>query len=128
MAKRIREGKPLIVTVTYADSGRHAQTLRVSGSAAPQFWHQMEELHSQGGNDWQMEMGQNSKVLRTTGQLLRSERIARRLSQKELGKAVGMAASNISELERGKRSVSKKVARRLADVFDADYRMFLLLL
>ena len=47
------------------------------------------------------------------------------LSQQELADAIGVAKSNISEMERGKRGIGKEMAKRLARVLDTDYRVFL---
>ena len=46
-------------------------------------------------------------------------------TQQELGDKIGVAKSNISEMERGKRGIGKDVAKRLARVLDTDYRVFL---
>lgn len=47
------------------------------------------------------------------------------LSQKELGDMIGVKQSNISLMERGKRPIGKEIAKRLAKVFNEDYRIFL---
>lgn len=47
------------------------------------------------------------------------------LTQKELGDKIGVAQYHISRMEHGMRSIGKNIAKRLADVFKIDYRLFL---
>jgi len=47
------------------------------------------------------------------------------LTQKELGELIGVAQSNISLMEKGLRPIGKNIAKRLAEVFKTDYRLFL---
>jgi len=47
------------------------------------------------------------------------------LTQTELGEQIGIAQYHISRMENGKRPIGKKTAKKLADFFDTDYRMFL---
>lgn len=47
------------------------------------------------------------------------------LTQAELGKKMDIRQSNISLMERGKRPICKQIAKRLADFFHTDYRLFL---
>lgn len=47
------------------------------------------------------------------------------LTQKELGDIIGIAQSNISEMENGIRPIGKNIAKRLAKFFKTDYRYFL---
>jgi len=47
------------------------------------------------------------------------------LTQKELGERLGIHQSVISAMETGRRPIGKKTAKKLADFFDTDYRMFL---
>lgn len=46
-------------------------------------------------------------------------------TQAELGALIGVLASNISAMERGRRSIGRKTAQRLAGVFKVSYRNFL---
>jgi len=52
-------------------------------------------------------------------------RYREKLTQKELGDLIGIKQSNISLMEKGKRRIGKDVAKRLANVFNTDYRKFL---
>lgn len=47
------------------------------------------------------------------------------LTQKELGEMIGVSQYNISKMERGHRPIGKTIAKRLAEVFKTDYRLFL---
>lgn len=47
------------------------------------------------------------------------------LTQKALGEILGLKQTNISKMENGKRPIGKNVAKRLADLFHTDYRLFL---
>lgn len=47
------------------------------------------------------------------------------LTQQQLGEMVGIAQTNISQMERGIRSIGKQLAKRFAKFFHTDYRIFL---
>ncbi len=47
------------------------------------------------------------------------------LTQKQLGELISVSQYNISKMERGHRPIGKNIAKRLAKVFKADYRLFL---
>lgn len=59
------------------------------------------------------------------GRLVRGARVRENLSQKELAKRLGIGASNLSEIEHGKRPIGKEMARRLGEALNVDYRVFL---
>ncbi len=56
---------------------------------------------------------------------LRGARKREGLTQKELAHLVSVSQTHISEMEHGKRPIGKDMARRLAKVLKADYRVFL---
>ena len=56
---------------------------------------------------------------------LRGLRNREGLTQSQLGKAIGIEQSNISKMERGKRQIGTKIAKKLEKLFDIDYRLFL---
>lgn len=56
---------------------------------------------------------------------LRGLRNREGLTQEQLGQAIGVEQSNISKMERGKRMVGIKIAKRIEDVFNIDYHLFL---
>ncbi|OFZ78905.1 MAG: hypothetical protein A2583_11920 [Bdellovibrionales bacterium RIFOXYD1_FULL_53_11] len=56
---------------------------------------------------------------------LRGARQKERLSQVELAKKLHINQSDLSKMESGKRTIGKKMAKRLADTLKIDYRVFL---
>lgn len=59
------------------------------------------------------------------GIMLRGNRYKNNLTQKQLAAAIGISQHHISEMENGKRPIGKEMARRLAEFFKTDYRIFL---
>jgi DNA-binding XRE family transcriptional regulator len=57
--------------------------------------------------------------------ILRGSRHKEDLTQKELAERLGIRQSHLSEMENGKRSIGKNMAKKLADVFKCDFRVFL---
>jgi DNA-binding XRE family transcriptional regulator len=57
--------------------------------------------------------------------VLRGLRIRDELTQAELAKMLGTEQSNIAKMETGTRSIGKAMAKRLAEIFKTDYRVFL---
>lgn len=47
------------------------------------------------------------------------------LSQTALGDILGIAQTNISQMELGKRSIGKTLAKKFAEFFKTDYHLFL---
>ena len=47
------------------------------------------------------------------------------MTQTELSKKLGVPQSHISAMENGRRAIGKKIAKKLADLFELDYRTFL---
>lgn len=58
------------------------------------------------------------------GQMLRVS-CFKDISQKALAEAIGVGLHHISEMENGKRPIGKEMAKRFADFFKMDYRLFL---
>jgi len=56
---------------------------------------------------------------------LRGSRYKENMTQKELAKRLGISQHHLSEMEHAKRGIGKAMAKRLAEVFDCDYRVFL---
>ena len=59
------------------------------------------------------------------GLSLRGSRLKEGLTQKNLGEALGISQNHISEMENGKRTIGKDMAKRFAAFFKTDYRIFL---
>jgi ribosome-binding protein aMBF1 (putative translation factor) len=57
--------------------------------------------------------------------VLKGARYREGLTQVQLAARVGVRASNISEMERGKRPIGKEMAKRLARVLNTQYQVFL---
>lgn len=60
-----------------------------------------------------------------SGCTLRGARYKKDITQLELAKALGISQHHISEMENGKRPIGKDMAKRLAEFFETDYRVFL---
>jgi len=58
-------------------------------------------------------------------QMLKDSRSKSKTSQRALAKAIGVCQHHISEMENGKRPIGKQMARRFAEFFNTDYRLFL---
>jgi DNA-binding XRE family transcriptional regulator len=59
------------------------------------------------------------------GVLLKGLRYREGLSQIELAKQLSMSQTNLSAMENGRRAIGKELAKRIADIFELDYRIFL---
>ena len=59
------------------------------------------------------------------GSVVRGMRAREGLTQVELAEKIGVPQTDISQIENGKRPIGKKMAERLAKVFNSDYRVFL---
>ena len=57
--------------------------------------------------------------------ILRGYRNRDEFSQIDLAKRLGITQADISNMERGRRSISKKMAEKLAKIFKTSYRVFL---
>jgi transcriptional regulator with XRE-family HTH domain len=56
---------------------------------------------------------------------LRGLRRREGLTQLEMGKILRIHQSNLSQMEHGKRPIAKVLAKKLANFFKTDYRLFL---
>jgi DNA-binding XRE family transcriptional regulator len=59
------------------------------------------------------------------GVLLKGLRYREGLSQIEFAKKISISQTNLSAMENGKRTIGKEFAKRIADLFGLDYRIFL---
>lgn len=59
------------------------------------------------------------------GLMVRGGRVKEGLTQADLAERLGVHPSNVSEMESGKRPIGKAMAKRLAKVFKANYKVFL---
>lgn len=59
------------------------------------------------------------------GEALKGFRLHNGWTQMQLAEKAGMSQRHISQMENGKLAIGKTRAKRLAEVFSADYRVFL---
>jgi plasmid maintenance system antidote protein VapI len=59
------------------------------------------------------------------GVLLKGLRYREGLSQIEFAKKLHISQTNLSAMENGRRVIGKELAKRIADIFGLDYRVFL---
>ncbi|MCC2667420.1 MAG: transcriptional regulator helix turn helix [Gammaproteobacteria bacterium] len=59
------------------------------------------------------------------GVALRGARTKENLSQSDLAQKLGIPQSHISDMEHGHRTIGKNMARRLANVLQVGYKIFL---
>ncbi|MBA2652641.1 MAG: helix-turn-helix transcriptional regulator [Tatlockia sp.] len=59
------------------------------------------------------------------GVLLKGLRYREGLSQIEFAKQLNISQTNLSAMENGRRTLGKELAKRIADIFKLDYRVFL---
>lgn len=57
--------------------------------------------------------------------MLRGARHKADIIQVQLAEALGIRQHHLSEMENGKRPLGKQMAKRLAEVLDCDYRLFM---
>jgi len=60
-----------------------------------------------------------------SGVAIRGSRAKEDMTQQQLADKVQVPRRHLSEMEHGKRSVGKAMAKRFAEVFHCDYRLFL---
>ena len=58
------------------------------------------------------------------GKVVRGLRVKEDITQEELAERIGIAQTRVSELESGKRPISRNMAKRLAQAFNVSPRMF----
>jgi len=56
---------------------------------------------------------------------LRGLRYKEDMTQEDFAAAIGVTQSNLSAMENGRRTIGKEVAKRIAEIFETNYRYFL---
>jgi DNA-binding XRE family transcriptional regulator len=59
------------------------------------------------------------------GSAIRGLRLRESLTQEQLAHLLGVKRTNLSEMENGKRTIGKNMAKRLAQVLKTNYKVFL---
>jgi len=59
------------------------------------------------------------------GNRLRGLRTREGITQKELAKVLGIRQHHVSEMEKGLRSISKDMAKRIGEAYNISYKVFL---
>lgn len=74
---------------------------------------------------WEVLAKDRIEKYKKAGLVLRGMRYREVMSQKELAKRSGVSQNEISKIENGKRTVGEKVAKRLAEALNIDYRLLI---
>lgn len=74
---------------------------------------------------WREVAKDSIKKYSEVGLAIRGARAKLGLTQKQLAKALEILPHHVSEMEHGKRPVSKKMAHKLAKVLEMNYKVFL---
>lgn len=74
---------------------------------------------------WREVAKENIKKYTETGLALKGARLRSEMTQKQLADAIGALPHHVSEMEHGKRSIGKEMARKLSKILRMNYRMFL---
>jgi DNA-binding XRE family transcriptional regulator len=86
-------------------------------------------LIDEDSNDDRMSIGDVfSSLTQKTGEagvLLRGLRFREGLSQIQFAQKLGITQTNLSAMENGRRTIGKELAKRIGDIFEIDYRLFL---
>ena len=74
---------------------------------------------------WEVLAKERIEKYKKSGLVLRGMRYREGFSQKKLAKESGVSQNEISNIENGKRTVGKKIAEKLSDALNFDYRLLL---
>ncbi len=112
----------------------HTDSITITGKSIPddlmKFLKQKGSVTVTDGDDSEIasetEWYKKTKSLMTPGDYLRIYRERAELTLEELGEKLGgVPRQNISGMEKGRRTISKETAVKLAEIFDVDYKKFL---
>ncbi len=82
-------------------------------------------IHTKARRLWREVAKNNIKKYTEAGLAIRGSRFKEGLTQKQLAEKLEVLPHHISEMEHGKRPVSKKMAHKLAEVLNVNYKVFL---
>jgi len=74
---------------------------------------------------WREAFARDIRKYSEGGLMLKGCRAKEEITQKVLADAIGVSQHHISEMENGKRPIGKEMAKKFADYFEVDYRIFL---
>jgi ribosome-binding protein aMBF1 (putative translation factor) len=74
---------------------------------------------------WEVLAKERIEKYKKSGLVLRGMRYREGFSQKKLAKESGVSQNEISNIENGKRTVGKKIAEKLSNALNFDYRLLL---
>jgi DNA-binding XRE family transcriptional regulator len=57
--------------------------------------------------------------------VLRGARAKAKMTQSKLAEKLGVTQPDVANMEKGRRAISKEMAKKLGEIFDTDYRIFL---
>jgi plasmid maintenance system antidote protein VapI len=77
------------------------------------------------GTLWRKAASADIKKYSEGGLMLKGARSKAEVTQKELAEELGISQHHISEMENGKRTIGKEMAKKFAAFFQTDYRIFL---
>jgi DNA-binding XRE family transcriptional regulator len=75
--------------------------------------------------DWRTAFGDLIEKFTEAGVTLKGFRLREGWTQAEVADKIGINQANLSKMERGKRAIGKAMAKKLATIFETDYRVFL---
>ena len=85
----------------------------------------IQEIESDQAIDWRNAFSDLINEFTEVGATIRGFRLREGWTQAELGEKIGVSQANLSKIEHGQRSIGKKLAKKMANVFQTDYRVFL---
>ncbi len=74
---------------------------------------------------WREAIADLTQKYTEAGAALKGARIKENLSQNDLANKIGIPQSHISDMEHGRRTIGKNMAKRLAKVLNVGYKIFL---
>lgn len=75
--------------------------------------------------DWREVAKKNIEKHGESGVMIKGSRVKEGMTQAQLAKCLKIQQSHVSEMEHGSRSIGKNMAKKLAKIFNTDYRVFL---
>ena len=111
----------------------HTDNFRIEGNISPSF---MDVLRKEFGNNLQVDDEEwiyvedtdwykTPKASRTPAANLKFYRTRKRMTQKSLGEVLGIEKQYVSDMEHGRKEISKMMAKRLADYFNVSVSRFI---